>query len=606
MNKHHLKALAALCGLVFGMAGAAPALADAYLIRDVRLFDGQSMLAGRSVLIADGKIADADFHGATPAGTIEIAGAGRTLLPGLIDAHVHAYRYLDLPPLFGVTTQIDMFTGVAVLQDVTRKMAQGRNGGQADLFSAGTLATAPGGHGTEYGMPIPTLTRPEQAQAFVDARIAEGSHFIKIVLESGYSGHPMPSLDIATVKALVDAAHRRGKLAVVHISTLADARAALEAGADGLAHLFVGAAISATDLATFVELARDKKAFVIPTFCVMESIAGLHADEIIGDPAMRALLDKEQLQTLKTSYGGSPRAELMTAPRAVVAALRLAHVPILAGTDAGNQGTQYGASLHHEMLALTRAGLTPDEALAAATSVPAKVFGLPGRGMIAAGYKADLLLVEGDPERDITSTRRIVEVWKDGAPVAAARARQQARVAAELRPGAAPRLPADGRISLFSKDKLAGPFGLGWSPSNDAFLGGKSSAQLAVQGPGADGQMALEVRAAVAPGFAFPWAGVAFMPGAQPMQPVDLSAAKVLKFRVKGDGRRYDVALLAAGVMVPVRVGFDSGPDWREVSMPLSAFKGIDTGALTMIAFLAGPAPGDYTFQIADVRLLGE
>ena len=74
-------------------------------------------------------------------------------------------------------------------------------------------------------MPIPTLTKPEEAQAWVDARIAEGSDYIKIVSEDGSAyGREIPTLDTATIAALVEAAHRRGKLAVVHISTLQAAR----------------------------------------------------------------------------------------------------------------------------------------------------------------------------------------------------------------------------------------------------------------------------------------------------------------------------------------------------------------------------------------------
>lgn len=161
------------------------ALAAATLVQDVRMFDGERMHASRSVLFDKGMIVDADFRGAAPAGATIVSGAGRTLLPGLIDAHVHAYRYLELPLLFGVTTEVDMFTGVQLMQEVTRKMMAGQNHQQADLFSAGTLATVPGGHGTEFGMQIPTLTTPAQAQDFVDARIAEGSHFIKIVMEPG-------------------------------------------------------------------------------------------------------------------------------------------------------------------------------------------------------------------------------------------------------------------------------------------------------------------------------------------------------------------------------------------------------------------------------------
>jgi imidazolonepropionase-like amidohydrolase len=604
MKTNKLQTLVLALGLTLSTA----ALADSWLIRDVQVFDGEHMTGRHNVLVDQGKIVDADFRGATPAAAHVIDGAGRTLLPGLIDAHVHAYRFLDLPLLFGVTTQVDMFTGVQLVQDMTRKMQRGENHEQADLFSAGTLATAPGGHGTEYGMPIPTLTHPDQAQAWVDARLAEGSFFIKIVMESGYPGHPMNSLDLPTVKALIAAAHLRGKLAVVHISKFDDARAALEAGADGLVHLFPGKDINRAELDSFVALAKQKKAFIIPTFAVLESIAGVHPDDVLHDSAMLALLDREQLQILKSSYRPTPDAAILTAPKAVVAALYKAGVPLLAGTDAGNNGTQYGVSLHHELAALQQAGLSPEAALAAATSAPARAFGLGQRGRIAAGYKADLLLVDGDPSKDMAATRRIVEIWKDGDPVSSQRKAQQARVAEELKPRAqnALALPADGRIGLFSKERLASPFGLGWMPSNDGMMGGKSTVRLQVLDGEASAPAVLQVNADVTAGFPYPWAGVAFMPGAAPMQPVDLSNAKVLRFRVKGDGQSYNASIMAKGTSFPVNVAFIAGTEWREVSIPLADFKGIDVTQLTMLAFNAGPKVGQYQFQIADVRLLGQ
>jgi imidazolonepropionase-like amidohydrolase len=592
--------------LAVGMTCSAAVPAATTLIQDVRVFDGKAAHERRSVLVVDGLIANADFRGAAPQGARLVSGAGRTLLPGLIDSHVHAWRHFELPLLFGVTTQVDMFTGVQIMQDVTRAMAAGKNQQQADMFSAGTLVTARGGHGTQFGMPIPTLDKADDAQAFVDARIAEGSHFIKIVLEQGFGEHRMNSLDLPTVKAVIDAAHRRGKLAVVHISTLANARAALEAGADGLVHLFMGSSLAQQDADSLAQLAQSKGAFVIPTFCVLESMAGVKPDDLMGNPNFADLLDKEQQLPLKSGYGPTPKPALLTAPKTVTAALRKAGVPVLAGTDAGNPGTQYGISMHRELAALVEAGLTPKEALAAATSVPAKAFRLGQRGQVANGFKADLLLVEGNPLTDIASTRRIVEVWKDGESVNALRDKQRQKVAQERAqvPMEPVTLPADGRISLFSAEKLAAPFGSGWHPSADTAMGGSSTVKLTVQPAQADGQAALSVSAQVALGFPYPWAGVSFLPGVSPMQPANLSAARLVRFRVRGDGQRYQLTMMSRGVAIPGSVPFTAGADWAEVSVPLSAFPGIDPAAVTMIGFNAGPKPGEYRFEIADVRLL--
>jgi len=603
MKSTALKAVSAAAILMLaGAASAAPTL-----VKDVHVFDGERVHERRSVLFDKGVIVDADFRGAVPSGTRIVSGAGRTLLPGLIDAHVHAFRFLELPLLFGVTTQVDMFNDVQIMRDLSAAMAAGKNSGRADMFSAGTLATAKGGHGTQFGMPIPTLATPAEAQAFVDARIAEGSHFIKIVLEDGHGAQRMNSLDIATAKALIEAAHRRGKRAVVHVSTLENARAALEAGADGLVHLFIGTDIAARDAQALAQLAKAKRAFVVPTYVVLESMAGVKTDGLLADPTLAALLDKEQRQPMRSSYGQSPKPDLLVTPRAVIAAMHRAGVPVLAGTDAGNAGTQYGISMHHELAALVAAGLSPGAALAAATSAPARAFGLGKRGQVAKGYKADLLLVEGNPLADIASTRRIVEVWKDGESAEPLRARQRERVAQEnAAPGLAPvALPPDGRISLFSKEKLASPFGMGWSATHDGMMGGASSATLELLPVEAGAPAALAVTARVVKAnFPYPWAGLAFGPGAGPMQPANLSAAKTIAFRVRGDGKRYALSLMSRGTTIPASVPFTAGADWKEVSVPLSRFPGIDPSLLTMIGFNAGPEPGDYRFEIADVRLL--
>jgi len=91
-----------------------------------------------------------------------------------------------------------------------------------------------------------------------------------------------------------------------------------------------------------------------------------------------------------------------------------AGVTLLAGTDAPNPGTVFGASLHRELELLVRCGISPAQALAAATAEPARVFGLADRGRVATGQRADLVLVSGDPLTDITATRAIERIWRGG------------------------------------------------------------------------------------------------------------------------------------------------------------------------------------------------
>src|ERR1035438_2088583 len=97
------------------------------------------------------------------------------------------------------------------------------------------LITAPGGHGTEYPIKVVTLSDPSEAQAFVDARIAEGSDYIKLVLDDGYAyGGHQPTLIRETLAPAIAAAHRRGKLAGAHIRTLPEGAGGLYTGPAGL------------------------------------------------------------------------------------------------------------------------------------------------------------------------------------------------------------------------------------------------------------------------------------------------------------------------------------------------------------------------------------
>src|ERR1039457_90878 len=155
------------------------------LIEHVRVFDGTRVLENTSVLVEGGIIRSVAGTIPRPPNATVIDGAGKTLLPGLIDAHTHTIEenLLQQAPVFGVTTDLDMFTDPASAAGIKKQQREGKLLDYADLRSAGYLATAPGGHGTEYGLKVPTITRPEEAQAWVDARIAEGSDYIKLIYD---------------------------------------------------------------------------------------------------------------------------------------------------------------------------------------------------------------------------------------------------------------------------------------------------------------------------------------------------------------------------------------------------------------------------------------
>ena len=579
------------------------------LIRDVRLFDGERVVSRTSVLIRDGRIAQVAPAIQPPSGVPVIDGAGKTLIPGLIDAHTHTWgNALRDATVLGVTTVLDMFTEPKGAADMRRLDGTPAGRNLADFRSAGVLVTAPKGHGTEYGVPIPTITSPGEARAFVDARLGEGSDYIKIVYDDGKAYElKFATIDKPTMKAVIDAAHARNKLAVVHIGDYASARDAIESGADGLVHLFVDRAPEPS----FAKLVADRRAFVIPTLTVLESVAGGKGGEALAaDARIAAYVGPDNVTNLKTTFPGRPGSVRdFQAALTTVRQLRDAGVPILAGSDAPNPGTAHGASVHRELELLIQAGLTPVEALRAATSVPARVFSLADRGRIARGLRADLVLVNGDPTTDILATRDIVAVWKRGLTIDRDGYRAEvAKAAAAVASGEFPVPPGSesGDVSDFDAGQAAAKFGAGWFVTTDQLAGGKSVAAIKVVSGGANNTPgALEIAGTLDAGLPYGWSGVMFTPGQTAMAPVNLSSKKELRFFARAEqGSSFAVMMFARSKgRMPATQTFKASGDWTEVVLPFSSFDGINARDLMGIAFVASGSPGAFKLLIDHVRL---
>ena len=572
-------------------------------IKYVRIFDGENVIPRGTVVFGRGRILDVGRDVIIPSGAQVIDGAGQTVLPGLIDAHVHVLypQVLRQFAVFGITTVIDMHMDVAVMQEIKSRQAEAEPTDVASLVSAGTLVTVPGGHGTEFGLSIPTITGPDEAQSFVDARIAEGSDFIKIIYDDGRAlSNELPTLDTATLRAVIEAAHRRGKLAVVHIMSLREAREAIEAGADGLAHLFCEDAYDEA----FGTLAARHDVFVIPTLTVLQIISGtLEPEAIVDDSLLSPYLGPRDVDQLRVPFPKTTgRAGYAAAERAV-RQLEAAGVPLLAGTDA-----VIGVSLHHELVSLVEAGLSPVEALIAATSAAATAFELGDRGRIRPGLRADLVLVRGDPTEDIRATRDIVGVWKNSVRVdreAYARSVQEQIAAAERQRQAPPPEGSEsGLISDFETGAITANFGFGWSISTDALIGGKSTAEFEWTEGGAQRSTGCMLISGTVPeGGPFAWAGAMFFPGPGPMSPANLSAREGISFWLKGDGKRYSVMMFSQSLGYrPAIQYFVAEQEWTQHTFRFEQF-GIDGHDLTGVFIGGGPEQSDFVLQIDDVRL---
>ncbi|KAK5379070.1 hypothetical protein LTR20_009733 [Exophiala xenobiotica] len=389
-------------------------------ITNVRVFDGENILPATTVVVS----------GTTISGVGGIVPDGATVVDGLIDSHVHTgIPQLELALRFGVTTELEMMGHWTADQ----RNEISKRDDLADLRTASYGLTPPDGHPNQLtkklDLPMPqpdhscgsnhepllmNARTPDEAIAFVRQRVKEGADYIKIMIEEGsvFQSPGLPMLSQDTVSEAVQETHRHNKLAIAHAMTYDAAEEAAKAGIDGLAHLFID---RGADSGIVKKLSGM---FITPCLCLNASILGNKPTEFAADPRVSAKLPPAWLAHLQGSMDTFTVAGFDVVLK-TVADLHKAGIDILVGTDSSFPvphlaGIAHGASVHHELQLLVRAGFTPIQALRAATSVPARCFGLTDRGRIQEGLRADLLLVDGDPTSDIRDTLSIRSVWRRG------------------------------------------------------------------------------------------------------------------------------------------------------------------------------------------------
>ncbi|MEM6878290.1 MAG: amidohydrolase family protein [Bacteroidota bacterium] len=351
------------------------------LITNVALFDGQDIRYTVDVSVSDGQIAQILEHPSGIEAKQQIDGSEQLLIPGLINAHVHAWfpDHLKEAARSGILSMLDMHGSVFSLE-LLRKLRDSTQ--YATYYGAGGGMTVPEGHGTQFGMPTPVVNRNTSPTEFVNERAEEGVDYIKILREPS-----MATLTEAQIREGVAAAHELDLLAVAHVSRVEDASMLTRSGIDGLVHIWYDQSITEERLDSLVEA----DIFVVPT-CLTNM---LFYDYAYREELPRAYMDSTQLLR-------------------EIGRLHQAGIPILAGTDPPNLGINYGSDLYRELELLVMAGLTPVEAIRAATGAISDAFGLEDAGYLGPGKYADMILLPVAVLEDISLIREPGYIWKRG------------------------------------------------------------------------------------------------------------------------------------------------------------------------------------------------
>lgn len=442
----HARPTALLVTLGLALAGAARA--EPIIFEGARLIDGTGKPArdNTAIIVEGDRITAVGVAGklARPKGARVVDLHGRTVMPGLISAHSHVGL------VAGTVNRADAYTREAVQAaliryeqyGVTSVLALGlnrdlaydlrdqqRKGGVpgASLFTAGRGIGPPGGMPPQPVAPdqVYRPTTAEQARGFVRDMADHHVDIVKIWVDDNFGKFTKLSPDIYT--AVIDECHKRGIRVAAHVFYLADAKALVEAGVDVLAH-------SVRDLPVDAELiaALKKRAvFYIPTLNVDESFFLLaEHPEVMRDPFFTHAVSPELLQVFQSrafrdKVAANPnvpkeKAALATASRNLKA-LHDAGVYIAFGTDSGALPERIpGWAEHHELELMVRAGLSPIDAIEAATHRSASLIKAYDRGTIAPGKRADFLVLAADPTTDIRNTRKLVAIWHGGREIAPA------------------------------------------------------------------------------------------------------------------------------------------------------------------------------------------
>ncbi len=424
------------------------ALAAAQAVAEVRVFEnftlidgtGRPPVAGAALVVRDGKI---EYAGPSsgmraPAGAERLDLAGRYVIPGLIDLHVHLANVKGLvqdPKFFtrenleeqlrtyawyGVTAVVSMGSDADLVYQVRAEQRAGRpsltrifTAGRGFTGKNGYPTSAPGMQGVPYEVETAEDVRRAVAQ-LADKRV----DVVKIWVDDHLGKEPKIPMELC--RAIIEEAHRHKLKVAAHIFYLEDSRKLIEAGVDALAHSVRDRPVDAG----LISLMKKRGTWQIPTLTrELSTFVYARPHPFLDDPFFTRWVDPQVIATLKSpEYQKKLQAdpnlgryeEFLRTAQKNLKALASAGVRVGFGTDTGPPARFSGYFDHWEMELMAEAGVSPMEILRSATGRAAEYLGANDLGTLEKGKWADLVVLTANPLDNIRNTRAIESVWIAG------------------------------------------------------------------------------------------------------------------------------------------------------------------------------------------------
>lgn len=421
---------------VFWAMSAAFAQSAVVIYEGARLIvgDGSAPIEGGALVVQNGRIMAVGRRGEVraPRGATHVDLAGKTVMPAMINVHVHigyegytswgAENYTPQNVLDHL--EREAFYGVGATQSVgssptdasiefQRDQMAGKFPPASRFFFMPGMAPPNGGpdaklmKGTSALHAIYEVSTGAEARAAVQSMAAKNLKNVKIWVDDRRGTYPKMTPEV--YNAVIDEAHRHHMMVHAHALTLADQKAVVRAGVDVLVHIVPNEKVDDE----FLALLREKKPYWAPVMGL-----GDRSEVCDNDPFVDQVLPDKTIAAIRVTGCGpaGPNAAIREETLAYnFAKMIAAGARIVLGTDAGIFSRySFGWADHHELARYVQFGLTPAQTMVAATSRPAEVIGIPDMGTLAKGKSADFVVLDTNPLDNIRNTRRIAAVYLRG------------------------------------------------------------------------------------------------------------------------------------------------------------------------------------------------